>query len=181
VLLCLQANVVHNDIKPDNCLRASTGEFKLADLGLGVRMKDADRGSDSQYSMTTFAGYGVNVQMTGRPPEVLQGDSLTTAVDVWSLGNLIYTTLTGSNSPYSEQQSKGGDTIAGLYENQRIIKGNFSLNALETAKLPRHVVSAARHVVHDMLQPDPTARPTATQVRDHPLFWSTERCVEAVR
>ena len=46
---------------------------------------------------------------------------------------------------------------------------------------PRHVVSAARHVVHDMLQPDPTARPTATQVRDHPLFWSTERCVEAVR
>ena len=52
----LQANVVHNDIKPDNCLRASTGEFKLADLGLGVRMKDADRGSDSQYSMTTFAG-----------------------------------------------------------------------------------------------------------------------------
>ena len=50
------ANVVHNDIKPDNCLRASTGEFKLADLGLGVRMKDADRGSDSQYSMTTFAG-----------------------------------------------------------------------------------------------------------------------------
>ena len=131
------ANVVHNDIKPDNCLRASTGEFKLADLGLGVRMKDADRGSDSQYSMTTFAGYGVNVQMTGRPPEVLQGDSLTTAVDVWSLGNLIYTTLTGSNSPYSEQHSKGGDTIAGLYENQRIIKGNFSLNALETAKLVR--------------------------------------------
>ena len=102
-------------------------------------------------------------------------------MDVWSLGNLIYTTLTGSNSPYSEQQSKGGDTIAGLYENQRIIKGNFSLNALETAKLPRHVVSAARHVVHDMLQPDPTARPTAVQVRDHPLFWSTERCVEAVR
>jgi hypothetical protein len=35
--------------------------------------------------------------------------------------------------------------------------------------------------VHDMLQPDPTARPTATQVREHPLFWSTERCVEAVR
>ena len=50
------AGVTHNDIKPDNCLRSATGEFKLADLGLGVRMKAADRGADNQYSMTTFAG-----------------------------------------------------------------------------------------------------------------------------
>jgi serine/threonine protein kinase len=71
-----------------------SGEFKLADLGLGVRMKEADRGSDNQYSMTTFAGYGVNVQMQGRPPEVLQGDALTSAVDVWSLGCLIYSVFT---------------------------------------------------------------------------------------
>ena len=76
---------------------------------------------------------------------------------------------------------RGCDTIAGLYENQRIIKGAFNLNALETAKLPRHVVAAARHVVHDMLQPDPRDRPTAEAVRDHPLFGTTERCVEAVR
>ena len=186
------ASVVHNDIKPDNCLRASTGEFKLADLGLGVRMKDADSAgkTSGRYSMTTFAGYGVNVQMTGRPPEVLRGDALTTAVDVWSLGSLVYTTLTGYPSPYAESNaggkgpvggSGGADTIAGLYENQRIIKGAFNLNALETAKLPRHVVAAARHVVHDMLQPDPRDRPTAEAVRDHPLFWTTERCVEAVR
>ena len=144
--------------------------------------------------MTTFAGYGVNVQMTGRPPEVLQGVALTTAVDVWSLGSLVYTTLTGHPSPYAESAggsnkagvhnpsaSQSQDTIAGLYENQRIIKGAFNLNALETAKLPRHVVAAARHVVHDMLQPDPRDRPTAEAVRDHPLFWTTERCVEAVR
>ena len=141
------ANVVHNDVKPDNCLRASTGEFKLADLGLGVRMKAADSGgkTSGRYSMTTFAGYGVNVQMTGRPPEVLQGDALTTAVDVWSLGSLVYTTLTGYPSPYAESNAggkgpvggSGADTIAGLYENQRIIKGAFNLNALQTAKLPR--------------------------------------------
>mgnify|MGYP001964401382 FL=1 len=114
---------------------------------------------------------------------------MTTAVDVWSLGSLVYTTLTGHPSPYAESNAggkgpvggSGADTIAGLYENQRIIKGAFNLNALETAKLPRHVVAAARHVVHDMLQPDPRDRPTAEAVRDHPLFWTTERCVEAVR
>ena len=38
------AGVTHNDIKPDNCLRAASGEFKLADLGLGVRLKTRERG-----------------------------------------------------------------------------------------------------------------------------------------
>ena len=119
------ANVVHNDVKPDNCLRASTGEFKLADLGLGVRMKAADSAgkTSGRYSMTTFAGYGVNVQMTGRPPEVLQGDALTTAVDVWSLGSLVYTTLTGHPSPYAESaghNNKGGFTLTRVRRNRRI-------------------------------------------------------------
>ena len=196
------AGVTHNDIKPDNCLRAASGEFKLADLGLGVRLKNADRGKDDQYSMTTFAGYGVNVQLQGRPPEVLQGLSLTSAVDVWSLGNLIFTVFTGSSSPYRDEDVSargdgkrgkgsgggggggggGGEAgLQGLYENQRIIRGNFSLRALETSKLPRHTVAAARQVLHDMLQPDPADRPTAAQVLAHPMFWSPERAVEKIR
>ncbi|EEH60035.1 uncharacterized protein MICPUCDRAFT_49830 [Micromonas pusilla CCMP1545] len=176
------AGVTHNDIKPDNCLRAATGEFKLADLGLGVRMKQADRGDDdNQYSMTTFAGYGVNVQMQGRPPEVLQGGALTSKVDVWSLGQLIYTTLTGSTSPYRDPKDKNTAGIEGLYENQRIINGKFDLVALQTAKLPRRVAAAARVIVSEMLQPDPTDRPTARDVADGPMFWSPERCVQAIR
>jgi len=106
------AGVTHNDIKPDNCLRAATGEFKLADLGLGVRMKAADRGGDSQFSMNTFAGYGVNVQMQGRPPEVLQGSTLTSAVDVWSLGCLVYAVLTGHRSPFMVPEETGKDADA---------------------------------------------------------------------
>ena len=103
--------------------------------------------------MTTFAGYGVNVQLRGRPPEVLQGLNLTSAVDVWSLGNLIYATFTGEPSPYADPGSEdargghggGGEAgIEGLYENQRILRGSFSLRALETSKLPRHTIAASR-------------------------------------
>ena len=158
------AGVTHNDIKPDNCLRAASGEFKLADLGLGVRLKTHERGEekDAMYSMTTFAGYGVNVQLQGRPPEVLMNQNLTAAVDVWSLGNLMYAAFTGAASPFRDEENaaakNGGGVhgkhsstlplasgkkasteaagIAGLYENQRIIRGTFSLRALETSKLP---------------------------------------------
>ena len=196
------AGVTHNDIKPDNCLRAASGEFKLADLGLGVRLKNADRGKDDQYSMTTFAGYGVNVQLQGHRRRCFRDSHATSAVDVWSLGNLIFTVFTGSSSPYRDEDVSargdgkrgkgsgggggggggGGEAgLQGLYENQRIIRGNFSLRALETSKLPRHTVAAARQVLHDMLQPDPADRPTAAQVLAHPMFWSPERAVEKIR
>ena len=201
------AGVTHNDIKPDNCLRAASGEFKLADLGLGVRLKTHERGEekDAMYSMTTFAGYGVNVQLQGRPPEVLMNQNLTAAVDVWSLGNLMYAAFTGAASPFRDEENaaRGGGVhgkhsstlplasgkkasteaagIAGLYENQRIIRGTFSLRALETSKLPRHVVAAARVVLSDMLQPNPEDRPSAEEVLQHPVFWTPEKAVEKIR
>ena len=204
------AGVTHNDIKPDNCLRAASGEFKLADLGLGVRLKTHERGEekDAMYSMTTFAGYGVNVQLQGRPPEVLLNQNLTAAVDVWSLGNLMYAAFTGAASPFGDEETAGGGGagangaggvnghatadahasradsvagIAGLYENQRIIRGTFSLRALETSKLPRHVVAAARVVLSDMLQPNPEDRPSAEEVLQHPVFWTPEKAVEKIR
>ena len=203
------AGVTHNDIKPDNCLRAASGEFKLADLGLGVRLKTHERGEekDAMYSMTTFAGYGVNVQLQGRPPEVLMNQNLTAAVDVWSLGNLMYAAFTGAASPFRDEENaaakNGGGKhgkhsstlplasgkkasteaagIAGLYENQRIIRGTFSLRALETSKLPRHVVAAARVVLSDMLQPVPEDRPSAEEVLQHPVFWTPEKAVEKIR
>ena len=40
---------------------------------------------------------------------------------------------------------------------------------------------AARHVLHDMLQPDPADRPSAAEVSGHPIFWSSQRAVEAIR
>jgi hypothetical protein len=194
--------VTHNDIKPDNCLRAASGELKLAELGLGVRLKTHERGEekDAMYSMTTFAGYGVNVQLQGRPPEVLLNQNLTAAVDVWSLGNLMYAAFTGAASPFRDEENTSASSgassgsgplkdkhspeasgIAGLYENQRIIRGTFSLRALETSKLPRHVVAAARVVLSDMLQPNPEDRPSAEEVLQHPVFWTPEKAVEKIR
>ena len=67
------------------------------------------------------------------------------------------------------------------FENQRIVKGKFSLQAIETAQLPAHSTVAAREILHRMLDPDPRERPTATEVCEHPVLWDVEDCMEAVR
>ena len=46
------------------------------------------------------------------------------------------------------------------FENQRIVKGKFSLQALETAMLPAHTTVAGREVLHRMLDPDPREPPS---------------------
>lgn len=192
------AGVTHNDIKADNCLRSGEGEFKLADLGLGVRIKDANKATDGNtYSLTTFEGYGVNIGLQGRPPEVLLNAPLTPKVDVWSFGCLMYTVMTGLQSPYKQDKkmdsrNKSQSTMHELdmnastaldvgFENQRIVKGKFSLQAIETAQLPAHTTVAAREILHRMLDPDPRERPTATEVCEHPVLWDVEDCMEAVR
>jgi serine/threonine protein kinase len=190
------AGVTHNDIKADNCLRSMDGEFKLADLGLGVRLKDANKAADGNtYSLTTFEGYGVNIGLQGRPPEVLLNAPLTPKVDVWSFGCLMYTIMTGLQSPYKQEkkvESRNKSSQAQLdlnastaldvgFENQRIVKGKFSLQALETAKLPAHTTVAAREILHRMLDPDPKERPTASEVCDHPVLWDVEECMDAIR
>jgi serine/threonine protein kinase len=190
------AGVTHNDIKADNCLRSIDGEFKLADLGLGVRIKDANKATDGNtYSLTTFEGYGVNIGLQGRPPEVLLNAPLTPKVDVWSFGCLMYTIMTGLQSPYKqerkvenrdkssqEQLDLNASTALDVgFENQRIVKGKFSLQAIETAKLPAHTTVAARELLHRMLDPDPKERPTASEVCEHPVMWDVEECMEAVR
>ena len=190
------AGVTHNDIKADNCLRSADGEFKLADLGLGVRLKDANKATDGNtYSLTTFEGYGVNIGLQGRPPEVLLNAPLTPKVDVWSFGCLMYTIMTGLQSPYKQERKMDSrnksptqelDLSASTaldvgFENQRIVKGKFSLQAIETAMLPSHTAVAARELLHRMLDPDPRERPTATEVCEHPALWDVEECMEAVR
>ena len=136
---------------------------------------------------------------------MLMNQNLTAAVDVWSLGNLMYAAFTGVVVPVRDEENAARKTEAnaantrrrglrrrrlrprlrgsqGLYENQRIIRGTFSLRALETSSCPRHdFVAAARVVLSDMLQPNPADRPTAEEVLAAPVFWTPEKAVEKIR
>lgn len=81
------AGVVHRDVKPDNMMRTSRGQFKLVDLGLAKRV-------DEERSKT-----GTGVAM-GTPyyisPEQIRGDpTIDGRTDIYSLGAAIYQLATG--------------------------------------------------------------------------------------
>jgi len=161
-----QGCITHNDLKPENLLVTSNGQVKIADVGLGVRLrKESD---DNQYSLGTFSKYGVSIILAGRAPEILARKPLTPAADIWAMGVVFYYVLTGLNSPFGEDPSiKPSD--------DEILNGRYNLQRLMTTHgmTPRRAIEA-RHLLSAMLSPDPSRRPTAEEVLRHPLLWDDD-------
>jgi len=82
-----QRQVLHCDLKPANILLDEEGKPYVSDFGLAKRL-----GENARYLPSSGAG-GTAGYMA---PEQVVGDELTTATDVYGLGAILYTLLTGS-------------------------------------------------------------------------------------
>lgn len=85
--------VVHRDLKPSNILVRADGTVKLLDFGIAKLIHTDATASATRVFTPEYAA-----------PEQVRGDTVTTAVDVYALGLILYELLTG-HRPYKVDKS----------------------------------------------------------------------------
>ena len=146
-----ERDIVHRDIKPENILfvdrkDGDIGAIKLIDFGLAVRHPPGARPLRSVVGTAYYM-----------PPEVLAG-SYDRSCDLWSVGVVTYTLLTG-RPPFN------GPTNDDIFE--AIAVGRYRMEGASW----RGVSEPARDFVRGLLATGPKQRMSAAEALEHP--WLT--------
>ncbi|XP_030300617.1 ribosomal protein S6 kinase alpha-3 isoform X2 [Calypte anna] len=143
--------VVHRDLKPSNILYVDESgnpeSIRICDFGFAKQLR-----AENGLLMTPC--YTANFVA----PEVLKRQGYDAACDIWSLGVLLYTMLTGY-TPFANGPDDTPEEILA-----RIGSGKFSLSG----GYWNTVSETAKDLVSKMLHVDPHQRLTAAQVLSHP-------------
>ncbi|KAL5752148.1 hypothetical protein ACOSQ2_022655 [Xanthoceras sorbifolium] len=136
-------NTVHRDIKGANILVDPNGEIKLADFGMAKHITSCS-------SMLSFKGSPYWMA----PEVVMNTNGYSLTVDIWSLGCTVLEMAT-SKPPWSQYEG-----VAAIFKIG---------NSKDVPDIPDHLSNDAKCFIKLCLQRDPSARPTASQLLDHPF------------
>ncbi|KAK6305500.1 ribosomal protein S6 kinase alpha-4 [Coregonus clupeaformis] len=151
-----EAGVVHRDLKPENVLFADEGEdsvLKVIDFGF-ARLCPA--GSAPLQTPCFTLQYAA--------PELFHSTGYDQACDLWSLGVILYTMLSGQVPFQSKQQQRAGMTSSYAADIMHKIKeGDFSL----TGEAWKGVSEEAKELVKGLLTVDPERRLKLSALREN--------------
>jgi len=151
-----ERGLAHRDIKPENLLLSSkdpNATIKLADFGFAATCPAAESGL---------------VDLLGTPeymaPELVRlrhdDGSYGRAVDIWALGVVLYVLLSGIHPFQQEDEDAMLDNIE--HARWKWLGRNWD-----------KVSAEAKDLITQMLNPDPTARPSVDQCLQHAWFSNT--------
>ena len=142
---CHKNGIVHRDLKPENILlpdKSEHGVVKIADFGFAK----------------FFTANGLHTSC-GSPsyvaPEILSKKGYGSAVDMWSVGVILYILLSGVPPFWSESQ-------AAMF--QMILKGKYTMQE----EIWESVSKEAKDLLSKLLVVDSERRLSATEVLAHP-------------
>lgn len=140
IAYCHQLHVVHRDLKPENVVFFERlGVVKLTDFGFSNRFYPGQKLETSCGSLEYMA------------PEILLGDSYDApAVDVWSLGVILFMLVCG-RPPFQERNDS--ETLT------KIMDCKYSM--------PEHISPECRELIGAMLVVAPEKRFTLRQIGGH--------------
>uniref|UniRef100_A0A0D9W845 mitogen-activated protein kinase kinase kinase n=1 Tax=Leersia perrieri TaxID=77586 RepID=A0A0D9W845_9ORYZ len=137
-------NTVHRDIKGANILVDPSGRVKLADFGMAKHI-------NGQQCPFSFKG-----SPYWMAPEVIKNSNgCNLAVDIWSLGCTVLEMAT-SKPPWSQYEG-----IAAMFKIG---------NSKELPPIPDHLSEQGKDFIRKCLQRDPSQRPTAMELLQHPFI-----------
>ena len=129
---------MHRDLKPENLLLSKNGEVKISDFGFSKML-----------SPDLAATYCGSPYYTA--PEILRGTPyVVNAADIWSLGIVLYSMLTGC-LPFN------GKNVADLLD--RITRKKF--------QVPDYLLPSEVDLLHRLLEVDASKRITLDELLEH--------------
>src|SRR3954454_19042900 len=112
-----ETGVVHRDIKPENIMLRPDGYVKVLDFGIAklaepaVAKAAADRAGSITLAETNLGSISGTVRYMS--PEQARGAAIDKGTDIWSLGVVIYETVTG-HSPFTGETP--GEVMTSILE-----------------------------------------------------------------
>lgn len=146
-----ELGIIHRDLKPQNVLIIKERSLcaKLSDMGISKRLLG---------DMSSLAYHATGSGSSGwQAPEQLHHRCETRAVDLFSLGCVLFYCITGGRHPFGDH----------LERDVNIVKNQKDLFLVE-------YIPEAEDLISRLLNPDPELRPKALEVLHHPMFWNSE-------
>jgi len=146
------AGILHRDIKPENIMLLKNGVVKILDFGLARHGGPVGPEPSAMGASGTISGT-LSGTLLYMPPEILRGETATSASDVFSLGAFLYE-LTAGKHPFA------GETPLDVFE-------AIECRALASVSSVRSgVPQDVDRLILQMLDRNPKGRPSARETSE---------------